>query len=112
MVIPQLSLVALSLLLFGAHYLRSRNLMMLGIVAVALALLLVQQPWAARVVQLTLVLAVIEWCRTMNRIAQRRRRAGQPILRMSIILGTVAMAAAISVLAMNSASVRQLYGLG
>ena len=103
--------VALSLLVMGAHFLRAGNMVLLAAVLVLLALLGVRRPWVARVLQLALVLGALEWARALFVLARRRVQAGEPVVRMSIILGAVAIVAALSALVFRSARVRRWYGL-
>ena len=81
--------VILSSILVAAHFSRAGlHVLMLAALALPL-LLLVRRPWSVRTVQLALVLAGFEWLRTMWAIASRRIEAGQPWLRMALILGFV-----------------------
>jgi len=70
--------VVLSLLVLGAHFLRSGNLLLLLVVVVLLGLLAVRRRWAARTVQVALVLGAAEWVRTMVVLAAFRVQVGQP----------------------------------
>jgi hypothetical protein len=81
--------VIVSCILMAAHFSRAgREALMLAALALPL-LLLVRQPWSARTVQLALVVAGFEWLRSIWAIASRRIEAGQPWLRMALILGLV-----------------------
>lgn len=81
--------VILSCILVAAHFSRA-GLTVFALALLALPLLLmIHRPWSARTVQLALVLAGFEWLRTMWAIASRRIEAGQPWLRMAVILGFV-----------------------
>ena len=53
-------------------------------------LLLVSHAWAARALQIVLVLAAAEWLWTLAMLVMERRALGEPWLRLTIILGTVA----------------------
>ena len=81
--------VILSCILLAAHFFRAgREVLML--VALALPfLLLIRRPWSARTVQLALVAGGFERLGTTRTIASRRIEAGQPWLRMALILGVV-----------------------
>ena len=113
MITLQLVAVVLSLAVLAAHFLRARNrkLIPLAAVVAALALLAVRRPWAARVVQLILALGVLEWCRTLFRLASGRIRSGRSFVRLVIILGGVTMLAVLSVLAFQADGLRRVYGL-
>ena len=82
--------VVLSFLVLGAHFMRYGN--SVGVVAAVLpiALLLVRQPWAARLMQIVLVLGGLEWVLTTYELVQVRTAHGLPYLRMVVILGFVA----------------------
>ena len=80
----------LSLLLLGAHFLRDGHVALVAASLAPLALVFVPRPWAARALQLILVVAALEWVRTLTELALQRAHAGLPWLRMAIILGTVA----------------------
>lgn len=82
--------VVLSLVILGAHFMRYGS--SVGVVgsAVLIALLIVRRPWAARLVQVALILGVLEWIRTLHMLVQVRVAEDQPFVRMVIILGVVA----------------------
>lgn len=81
----------LSLLVLGAHFLRS-GWPALTIACVAIpVLLVVRRPWAVKVVQAVLVLGALLWVRTVIVLIDERQAAGRAWLRMAIILGGVAL---------------------
>lgn len=93
--------IILSALLIAAHFLR---LGAMGSVVLSLAfpaLLLVPRPWAPRVVQSVLLLASLEWVRTLFASVAQRQAQGEPWLRMAVILGVVAVFTAASALAVR-----------
>lgn len=99
----------LSFLVLGAHFLRSGNFLL---VAAALALvgsLAARSPWVPRVAQAALLLGAIEWVRTLVLITGVRLRAGEPYVRLVIILGGVALVSAASALVFETARLRQRY---
>ncbi|MCC7262029.1 MAG: hypothetical protein IT369_05820 [Candidatus Latescibacteria bacterium] len=108
----QLLPAILSLLVLGAHFLRAGNMAMLLLSLVMLCLLAVRRPWAARVVQAALFLGTAEWVRTLAGLAALRAEAGQPVLRMLLILVGVALVTGASALVFRSSRLRQWYGLG
>ena len=65
----QLFPAVLSLLVLGAHFLRVGQVMLLVAVVAMLVLLAVRRPWAARVVQVGLLLGAFEWIRTLIQLA-------------------------------------------
>ena len=104
--------VALSLLLISAHFLRYGGWMPAAAVLALGLLLLIRQPWAARTIQLALVLASLEWIRTLYELAIQRQHAGLPWLRMAVILGAVAALTAFSAWLFQTARLGRRYGLG
>jgi hypothetical protein len=76
--------------LFLAAHLLHGGLLPLAVLAVLLVgLLWIRRPWAARVVQVVLLLATVEWILTTLSLAQVRLQHGQPYLRLTLILGAV-----------------------
>ena len=112
MVAVQLLPVVLSLLVLGAHFLRAGNLVMLLGVLVVLGLLFVRRPWAARVVQVTLLLGTLEWLRTLFTFAALRMQVGEPVTRMVLILCSVAAVSLLSAWLMQIGALRRLYRIG
>ncbi|HVT88700.1 MAG TPA: hypothetical protein VHD56_07610 [Tepidisphaeraceae bacterium] len=81
--------VILSLLVLAAHFLHAGNLVMVVACLLLPWLLLVRKSWTVRVIQIVLVLAAFEWLRTMVVLMNERQVAGEPWIRMVIILGAV-----------------------
>ena len=104
-----LILPILRLLALGAHFFRAGNYFFVVLVLVALGLLLVRRAWAARVIQVVLILASLEWAQTALRIRALRETMGQPAERMLIILGSVAVVAAISGLLFETGPLKRFY---
>ena len=103
--------VALSLLVLGAHFLRAGDPVLLLVVLVLLAFLAVPRRWAARTVQVALLLGTLEWLRTLVQRGSERITFGQPYGRLVIILGAVAAVTALSALVFRSAAVRRRFRL-
>ncbi len=110
-VVSRLVPVVLSFLVLGAHFLRAGNVSLVGLVFLLLALLIVRRPWAARAVQVALVLGCLEWVRTLIHLSGERVQAGQPVLRLVIILGIVAAVTLLSALAFQGGRLSRVYGL-
>jgi hypothetical protein len=102
---------ALALFVLGAHFLRAGRLALVAASLAVVALLFVRRPWAARAVQGALVLGVVEWVRTLALLAEMRRNAGAPYLRMTLILAGVSVATALSLLAFRSRAVKEHFRL-
>ena len=101
--------VVLSLLVLAAHFLRSGNLVLVVLVLAFVALLAVRRRWAARLVQVALLLGALEWVRTMAQLAAWRSQAGQPVARMVVILGAVTLVTLSSALVFRSARLQRWY---
>jgi hypothetical protein len=99
----------LSLVVLAAHFSR-HDVPVLPWVCLALPLLLlVRRPWVPKLIQLVLLVGATEWLRTTFVLVGRRLDAGEPWLRMAVILVVVAFVAAGSVLLMESERVRRRY---
>ena len=72
MIALQLLPVVFSLIVLGAHFQRAGNAALVGLVCIALLLLGVRRPLAARVIQAVLVLGSMEWLRTLASLAAWR----------------------------------------
>jgi hypothetical protein len=102
----------LSLFVLAAHFFRGDAVVVAALLVAAVALLAVPRWWAARLVQVVLLLGAVEWVMTLVHLAFWRAAAGQPIVRLVVILGTVAAATAASAFALQSERLRTFYGLG
>jgi len=71
---------------------------------VLIALLVVRRPWVARLVQVALILGALEWIRTLYELVQVRVAIGQPVTRMTVILGVVVVVTFCSSLLFQSSS--------
>jgi hypothetical protein len=99
----------LALALLAASFLRAGDTPMV-IACAALALLLaVPRPWAARIAQVALALAAVRWLWLAWMLAEMRAAAGVPYLRMTIILGTVALFTLLAALVFQGARLRRYY---
>jgi len=83
--------VFISSLLIAAHCLRSGSLIFVACSLAFPFLLLFPKKWAARTIQICLLIAMLEWLRTLFVIANQRIDMGQPWTRLAIILGSVAV---------------------
>lgn len=101
-----LAFASLLCVILGAHFLRMGALP--GVVvclALPVVAMLTRARWALRGLQALLLLGSASWIATALRIGAQRRVAGEPWLRMALILGTVA---ALSVLAAGLLSRRSV----
>ena len=92
----------LSFLLLAAHFFRGGQGILLVLALACVGLLAVRRRWAGRILQLLLLLGAAEWCRTLGVIALQRRAEGLPWLRMALILGGVALFAALAALLLQA----------
>jgi hypothetical protein len=104
--------VVLSLLLLAAHFLRSGSLLLVGALVLMVALVPVRRAWAARALQVTLVLGTLEWLRTLFVLVSSRMQAGEPVTRLAAILGGVAAVTALSAWVFRGKRMRVWYRLG
>ncbi len=102
---------ALSFLVLAAHFFRAGNLVLFAVSLALLSLHFVPKTWAARAVQAALLLASLEWVRTLFAFAGQRRAMGLPYTRLAVILGGVALATATCLLVFRSARVKRFFGL-
>jgi hypothetical protein len=86
-----LTSVILSFVLLAAHFSRHEIPILMVLSLLAPLLLFVKRPWVPRLLQLLLVLGALEWLRTAAVLAARRIDAGEPWLRMVLILAAVAL---------------------
>lgn len=105
-----LALPVLALVLLVAHLVHAGWLPLAVLAFLLIGLLVVRQPWAARVVQVVLALAAIEWVRTAVGLAQLRLGHGQPYLRLVLILGAVTIFTALAALAFQHPALRRYFG--
>lgn len=98
---------ALMLLILAAHFLRSSNLLLVLTALALIVLLFVRRTWAARTVQVGLLLGSLEWLRTLILLVLLRRVEERPFLRLACILGAVALATALSALLLRSKPIQK-----
>jgi hypothetical protein len=84
-----LILPGLALLLLAAHLVHAGLIPLASVALMLIGLLSVRRPWAARVVQVVLLIGAIEWVLTAVGLAQLRASHGEPYLRLAAILGAV-----------------------
>lgn len=102
-------LVVLSLVVLAAHFLRYGNVGGVAVSLAPIALLFVQKPWTARVVQVVLILGAIEWVHTIYELVQLRSAQGMPAARMVIILAVVVVLTVASALLFQTQTMKRIY---
>lgn len=105
--------VFISALLLAAHCLRRGVGLTLAILCVAfpLVILLFPRRWAVRVVQGYLIIASLEWLRTLYAIATIRIKMEMPWTRFALIIGGVAVFTAVSACVFFAKSLKKRYKL-
>ncbi len=106
----RLSPVLISTLFLAAHFFRARNFPLLALAAGVAAILLIRRRWVPRVVQIALIIGGVEWVRTTVVFASARAAAGQPWIRLVVILGAVALFTMCSGLVFRLPGLRERYG--
>lgn len=105
--------VVLSMVLLAAHVSRAGLPWPVAVLVVALAgLLAVPRRWAARTLELALILGALEWLRTTVILASARRAAGLPATRLVVILVAVALVTGASALVFRHPRLRRRFRLG
>jgi len=112
MLFLQLLPVVLSLAVLAAHFSRhGQPALMIASVAL-MGLLAVPRVWAARLLQVVLLLGAAEWVRTLIVLARIRVADGQSATRMVIILTAVALLTAASALVFQTRRTRARFRTG
>jgi len=103
--------VIISLLLLAAHYYRAGFIPLVVVAGAGVLILFIRRPWAARIVQVLLIIAGIEWVRTAFKLVETRLAMGMPWMRLSFILGGAALLAFGSLFAFRTRAVRSRFKL-
>lgn len=112
MVIPLLIPPVIGLLLLAAHFFRGEHLLVALVSFLAIFLGFVRRPWAARTMQVCLVLGAVEWLRSTVSLILSRSELGEPFLRLAIILGGVTLFTALSSLVFRTSKLRDHFRFG
>ena len=107
----QLIPVIISMLLIGAHFLRSENLVFTAVSLILLFGLFIRHPLPARILQLALFLSTVEWVRTAFILTSVRLDAGLAWTRLAFILGAVACFSFASIFVFFSKTLKERYSL-
>lgn len=107
----RLAAPVIALLLTAASFLRAGETLLIIACGLLLLLIAVPRPWAARALQLALVLAAARWLWLTWALAASRAAAGVPYLRMVAILGSVALLTLLATLVFRSRALRRYYRL-
>lgn len=104
-----LGLPALALVLLAAHLVHAGWLPLAAVSVLSIGLLGLRRPWAARAIQVVLVIATLEWVRTTVGLAQVRLHHGEPYLRLVLILGAVTLFTALAAAAFQHPALRRYF---
>jgi hypothetical protein len=97
--------------LLAGHFLRFYAFGIVGFCLLLPLLLLVRRSWAARLVQVALLLGVLVWGRAGYVFAHQRMLAGEPWGRLAIIIGGVTLYTLVAAVLFETAPLRRRYGL-
>ena len=106
MLFLQLVPVILSLVVLAAHFARHGHTVLVVLSVALIGLLAVPRLWAARVLQIVLLLGAVEWVRTLIVLARIRVAHEEPVTRMVMILAAVAVLTAASSLVFRTRRAR------
>ena len=98
--------------LLAAHFFRGENHLAALVCFLAIILVFVRRPWAARIIQFCLVLGSVEWLRSTISLVLSRSEMGEPFLRLAIILGGVTLFTALSSLVFRTGKLRDHFRSG
>ena len=111
MIVLRLLPVIFSILVLGAHYLRSGPFILVLLAILLPFLLFVKKTWVARLIQLVLILGSLEWVRTLFDLVAERQALGESWTRLALILGVVALFTGCAALVFRSNSLKERYEL-
>ena len=101
--------VILSLLVFGAHFLRVGSFIGTGVCIALLFLLFLRARWVPALIQVVLLVAAAEWLRTLYVLIGDRTALGQSWTVAAIILGSVAAFTILSTLVFRGRALKRYY---
>lgn len=96
-------------LLLALHFFRSDNLPAIFICFLMLSLMGIRRPWVAHTLQVCLLIGAAEWIRTTTSLVIARNEDGEPFLRLSLILGAVAIFTLFSALVFRTKRIRSYF---
>jgi hypothetical protein len=99
----------LALLVIAAHFYRAELPFLVPVCVGLVALAFVRLAWVPAVLALALALAAGEWLRTLLLLVSERIEAGQPYLRLVVILLAVTLFTLLAALSAWSPKVRRWY---
>jgi len=106
-----LFLVVMSLLLLAAHFLKAGAPLLTLAALAAVGLVWVRRPWAARTVQVLLVLGGLEWLRAIPGYLGEYAALGKSPTRMLFIMITVAVFTMLTAFVLQTKGQRKRFGM-
>lgn len=101
----------LSDLLMAAHLYRRGSIFLAVSCLLLLFLLLIKNRWIPRILTVLMLVFAAEWIRTLTVFIHLYSENGQPITRLTIILGTVALVTLLSPLVFKTKTLKRRYNL-
>ncbi len=95
-----------ALLLLGLHFFRNDNALAMYFSFLVIFVMFIRRPWSARLLQTCLIIGTFEWVRATISLIFERNENGEPFLRLSIILGAVALFTLLSSLVFRTKRIR------
>lgn len=111
MTILYLMPLTFSILLLTLHFFRGDNLPAMLLSLLLFIVLFIRRPWAARTLQVCLLLGSVEWIRTAISIAIARSDAGELFMRLVTILGCVSLFTVCSLFTLKTSRIRSYFKL-
>ena len=108
---PLVIFPALAFLVLAAHFFREGRLAVGAACLLLLPLLFVPRRWAAFALQTGLIAGALVWMRAATALLAIRLGAGQPWIRLAVILGGVTLATAAGLLVFRSGRVKRFFRL-
>ncbi|MBL0169493.1 MAG: hypothetical protein IPP90_02030 [Gemmatimonadaceae bacterium] len=102
----------LALLTLGAHFARYGLYPLTALLVALLPLLFIGRRWVARVMQVVLCIAAVEWVAVLNDLVTERVMEGQDYRKSVFILGGTALFTLAAALLYQTPRLRRRYGAG
>jgi len=105
----QFLVVFISILMFAAHFYRAGHEILAYSVLASPLILILRKWYTARVIQVLLFIATIQWWITIDKIARMRMAFNMPFYRFTVIMSSVAIFTLLSILVFESKSMKKIY---
>jgi hypothetical protein len=99
----------LSSLVLAAHFLRRGQLLLCALCLGMAVLPLLRRRWVPETLQVFLGLGVLLWIATLRGMVEERSHAGEPWMRLAVILGSVMGVAVLGILLLSTHRVHAHY---